>query len=206
MQARVQLSVRGHACARARECVPRECVARPALSLAQGGQGWQRPVYFEHAPPPPPLLRRRYFDAVVNNAKGQPVTIRKAVCMHEEDASIAWKQLDYRTGEARRGGCRCCPPCLLTNLLMPAGGRGGRRICSLCLNAVLAAHPYRTPGGAPPAPPGRLLLGHHRQLQLRLLLVPGPGRHHLLRVQADRWARGQARGVWRELTQAAAPC
>ncbi|KAL4452372.1 hypothetical protein ABPG75_008034 [Micractinium tetrahymenae] len=46
----------------------------------------------------------KYFDAVVNNSKGEAVTIKKAVCMHEEDAGTAWKQVDYRTGhlEVRR--------------------------------------------------------------------------------------------------------
>ncbi|KXZ42493.1 hypothetical protein GPECTOR_141g691 [Gonium pectorale] len=44
----------------------------------------------------------QYLDAVVNNAKGEPVVIRKAVCVHEEDAgSHHW---DCRTNhsEVRR--------------------------------------------------------------------------------------------------------
>ncbi|KAG2422471.1 hypothetical protein HXX76_015995 [Chlamydomonas incerta] len=45
-----------------------------------------------------------YMDAVVNNAKGEAVVIRKAVCIHEEDAGIMWKHWDCRTGasEVRR--------------------------------------------------------------------------------------------------------
>ncbi len=38
-----------------------------------------------------------YFDATVNDQDGQPVTIENAICMHEEDASIAWKHTDFRT-------------------------------------------------------------------------------------------------------------
>ena len=38
----------------------------------------------------------------------------------------------------------------------------------------------------PLAPPGDLLLHHHRQLRLRLLLVPLPRRHHRLRGQGHR--------------------
>ncbi|MDT4970692.1 MAG: primary-amine oxidase [Pseudonocardiales bacterium] len=40
-----------------------------------------------------------YFDGVVNDSLGQPVTIKNAVCMHEEDFGIAWKHTDFRTGE-----------------------------------------------------------------------------------------------------------
>jgi primary-amine oxidase len=41
----------------------------------------------------------RYFDGLVNNQDGEPVTVPNAVCMHEEDAGIAWKHTDFRTGE-----------------------------------------------------------------------------------------------------------
>lgn len=46
----------------------------------------------------------KYFDATVNDSKGEPVLIPKAICMHEEDVGTAWKQVDYRTGhlEVRR--------------------------------------------------------------------------------------------------------
>ena len=40
--------------------------------------------------------------------------------------------------------------------------------------------------GAPLAPAGHLVVLHHRQLRLRLLLVLLPGRHHPVRGQADR--------------------
>jgi primary-amine oxidase len=39
----------------------------------------------------------RYFDAVVNDNDGGAVTIPNAVCLHEEDAGIAWKHTDFRT-------------------------------------------------------------------------------------------------------------
>jgi len=46
----------------------------------------------------------RYFDAVLCNARGEAVTIKNAVCLHEEDASLLWKHFDWRTGktEVRR--------------------------------------------------------------------------------------------------------
>lgn len=37
-----------------------------------------------------------YFDAVMNDAAGEPVVIKNAVCLHEEDYGLLWKHLDYR--------------------------------------------------------------------------------------------------------------
>ncbi len=42
-----------------------------------------------------------YFDGVVNNAAGEAVVIKNAVCMHEEDTGLLWKHLDYRSGAAQ---------------------------------------------------------------------------------------------------------
>lgn len=39
----------------------------------------------------------RYFDAIVNDAMGNPRTIENAICMHEEDYGILWKHKDWRT-------------------------------------------------------------------------------------------------------------
>ncbi len=41
-----------------------------------------------------------YFDGVVCDSHGNPMTIKNAVCMHEEDDSIAWKHYDFRLDEA----------------------------------------------------------------------------------------------------------
>ncbi|BDA42557.1 Primary amine oxidase [Coccomyxa sp. Obi] len=45
-----------------------------------------------------------YFDAMLNTNKGEPMLIKKAVCMHEEDHGMLWKHVEYRTGhsEVRR--------------------------------------------------------------------------------------------------------
>ena len=39
----------------------------------------------------------RYFDGVVNDQDGEPMTIPNAICMHEEDAGVGWKHTDFRT-------------------------------------------------------------------------------------------------------------
>ena len=46
----------------------------------------------------------RYLDAVVNDSRGGAVSIRNAICIHEEDFGILWKHTDWRTGytEVRR--------------------------------------------------------------------------------------------------------
>ena len=40
-----------------------------------------------------------YFDAVLNNGRGEPFTIPNAICMHEEDFGILWKHTDWRIGQ-----------------------------------------------------------------------------------------------------------
>jgi primary-amine oxidase len=42
-----------------------------------------------------------YFGAVLNDSKGEPVEIDKAVCMHEEDAGLLWKHVEYRNGDSQ---------------------------------------------------------------------------------------------------------
>ncbi|HEU5423158.1 MAG TPA: primary-amine oxidase [Nitrolancea sp.] len=45
-----------------------------------------------------------YFDAALADGDGRAQTVRNAICLHEEDAGILWKHLDFRTGatEVRR--------------------------------------------------------------------------------------------------------
>lgn len=38
----------------------------------------------------------RYFDAHLCNSRGEPLTIKNAICMHEEDYGILWKHTDRR--------------------------------------------------------------------------------------------------------------
>src|SRR3569623_1518647 len=44
-----------------------------------------------------------YLDAVVHDSHGEPVTIRNALCIHEEDDAVLWKHVDSVAGaEVRR--------------------------------------------------------------------------------------------------------
>ena len=44
----------------------------------------------------------RYLDAVLHNSKGEPYTIKNAICIHEEDAAVLWKHVDHDGAETRR--------------------------------------------------------------------------------------------------------
>ena len=45
----------------------------------------------------------RYLDAVLHISKGEPYTVRNAICIHEEDNAVLWKHVDHHTGaEVRR--------------------------------------------------------------------------------------------------------
>jgi primary-amine oxidase len=41
----------------------------------------------------------RYFDGHLCTSRGEPLTIRNAICMHEEDYGILWKHTDRRLNE-----------------------------------------------------------------------------------------------------------
>lgn len=41
----------------------------------------------------------RYFDGHMADSQGRVVTIKNAVCVHEEDAGILWKHTDWRTNQ-----------------------------------------------------------------------------------------------------------
>ncbi len=45
----------------------------------------------------------RYLDAVLHDTKGEPYTIKNAICLHEEDNAVLWKHVDHSLGaEVRR--------------------------------------------------------------------------------------------------------
>ena len=41
----------------------------------------------------------QYFDGVVSDSQGNPMTLSNAICMHEEDFGILWKHIDWRTNQ-----------------------------------------------------------------------------------------------------------
>ncbi|HET8846690.1 MAG TPA: primary-amine oxidase [Ktedonobacteraceae bacterium] len=47
-----------------------------------------------------------YFDACVNDAEGQAQIITNAICLHEEDAGLLWKHLEYNEDGTTRAEVR----------------------------------------------------------------------------------------------------
>eukprot|EP00282_Hemiselmis_andersenii_P036548 CAMPEP_0169427548 /NCGR_PEP_ID=MMETSP1042-20121227/835_1 /TAXON_ID=464988 /ORGANISM="Hemiselmis andersenii, Strain CCMP1180" /LENGTH=660 /DNA_ID=CAMNT_0009537625 /DNA_START=22 /DNA_END=2005 /DNA_ORIENTATION=- len=45
-----------------------------------------------------------YFDGTLSDSAGKPYTVKKAICMHEEDQGLLWKHVEYRNAhnESRR--------------------------------------------------------------------------------------------------------
>ncbi|MDB5387284.1 MAG: Copper amine oxidase protein [Planctomycetaceae bacterium] len=41
----------------------------------------------------------RYFDAWMCDSRGQPVSIKNAICLHEEDVGLLWKHTDWRNNQ-----------------------------------------------------------------------------------------------------------
>lgn len=42
----------------------------------------------------------RYFDAPLVDSKGKVITLKNAVCLHEEDHGLLWKHTDWRTNQS----------------------------------------------------------------------------------------------------------
>jgi primary-amine oxidase len=42
----------------------------------------------------------RYFDVDYLDSRGKPVTVKNAVCLHEEDHGLLWKHTDWRTDQS----------------------------------------------------------------------------------------------------------
>ena len=42
----------------------------------------------------------RYFDGHMADSRGKVVTIKNAICLHEEDAGMLWKHTDWRTSQS----------------------------------------------------------------------------------------------------------
>jgi len=43
-----------------------------------------------------------YLDAVLHDSRGEPYTVKNAICIHEEDDGVLWKHVDDRTGADTR--------------------------------------------------------------------------------------------------------
>ncbi|CAL8074374.1 unnamed protein product [Orchesella dallaii] len=42
----------------------------------------------------------KFLDATINDEHGEPLRLKRAICIYEEDTGILWKHTDYRTGKS----------------------------------------------------------------------------------------------------------
>jgi primary-amine oxidase len=56
----------------------------------------------------------RYVDAALHDSKGEPYTIKNAVCIHEEDNAVLWKHVDADMGPEVRRMRRLTVSCHMT--------------------------------------------------------------------------------------------
>ncbi len=47
-----------------------------------------------------------YFDVTLNDAQGQPIILKNAICLHEEDYGLLWKHLEYNEDGSTRAEVR----------------------------------------------------------------------------------------------------
>lgn len=47
-----------------------------------------------------------YFDVTLNDAQGQPLLLKNAICLHEEDYGLLWKHLEYNEDGSARAEVR----------------------------------------------------------------------------------------------------
>ena len=79
----------------------------------------------------------QYFDAHLCDSRGEPLTIKNAICMHEEDYGILWKHTDRRLPDTPGG-----PPLAPAGHLVDLDGRE-LRVRLLLVSLPGRQHPVR---------------------------------------------------------------
>jgi len=94
-----------------------------------------------------------YLDAVVHDSRGEPITIRNAICIHEEDNAVLWKHVDHSTGAEVRRARRLVVSFHVTvanyeYLVYWRFYQDGNIECEVRATGIMVTTPY--PEGAPP--------------------------------------------------------
>ena len=120
----------------------------------------------------------RYFDAHLCASRGEPLTIKNAVCMHEEDFGILWKHTDRRLPHARGA------PFAAAGHLVGLDGRE-LRVRLLLVSLPGRQHPVRNQADRHPVA-GRVSAG--RAPKYGNLVAPqlyAPNHQHFFNVRLD---------------------
>jgi primary-amine oxidase len=96
----------------------------------------------------------RYVDAVLHNTKGEPYSIKNAICLHEEDNAVLWKHVDHTLGAEVRRMRRMVVSCHATvanyeYLVYWRFYQDGNIECEIRATGLMVTTPYADGGTAP---------------------------------------------------------
>jgi primary-amine oxidase len=96
-----------------------------------------------------------YLDAVLHDSKGEPHTVKNAICLHEEDNAVLWKHVDHTTGAEVRRMRRMVVSCHVTvanyeYLVYWRFYQDGNIECELRATGLMVTTPFATDGTPPP--------------------------------------------------------
>jgi primary-amine oxidase len=95
-----------------------------------------------------------YLDVVLHDSKGEPYTVKNAICLHEEDNAVLWKHVDHTTGAEVRRMRRLVVSCHATvanyeYLVYWRFYQDGNIECELRATGLMVTTPFAA-GGVPP--------------------------------------------------------
>jgi len=102
----------------------------------------------------------RYLDATLADSRGEPYTVKNAVCLHEEDNAVLWKHVDYKFGAEVRRQRRMVISCHATvanyeYLIYWRLYQDGNVECEIRATGIMVTTPF--PDGATPPPYGTVV-------------------------------------------------
>ena len=95
-----------------------------------------------------------YLDTVMHDTKGEPYTIKNAICLHEEDNAVLWKHVDHITGAEVRRMRRMVVSCHITvanyeYLVYWRFYQDGNIECEIRATGLMVTTPFPADGEAP---------------------------------------------------------
>ena len=101
-----------------------------------------------------------YADATLANTRGEPYTVKNAICLHEEDNAVMWKHVDHKFGAEVRRQRRMVISCHATvanyeYLIYWRLYQDGNIECEVRATGIMVTTPF--PEGATPPPYGTVV-------------------------------------------------
>jgi len=101
-----------------------------------------------------------YLDATLADTRGEPYTVKNAICLHEEDNAVLWKHVDHPFGAEVRRQRRMVISCHATvanyeYLLYWRLYQDGNIECEIRATGIMVTTPF--PDGATPPPYGTVV-------------------------------------------------